>query len=125
MIDPFQDSPARRFPRTVCSAAGMGSTGLFLVLSSTLARVSAAEDLSSPVSMETSAELASEPQPLAVKKATEDGNEWVVAPIPTLNPSQGFGLQVIGQYVFKSPAQAEDTPASIVAVGGFYTEEKS
>ena len=77
------------------------------------------------MSMETAAELATEPQPLAVKKATEDGNEWVVAPIPTLNPSQGFGLQVIGQYVFKSPIQAEETPASIVAVGGFYTEEKS
>jgi hypothetical protein len=31
--DGFQDSPARRFPRTVCSAAGVGCTGLFLVLS--------------------------------------------------------------------------------------------
>lgn len=125
MIDHFQDSLARRFPRTVCSAAGVGRTGLILVLSSPLPRLSAAEDISNPMSMETSAELSTEPKPLAVKKETEDGNEWVVAPIPTLNPSQGFGLQVIGQYVFKSPTQAEETPASILAVGGFYTEEKS
>src|SRR6478735_7317125 len=125
MIERFQDSPARRFPRTVCSAAGVGRTGLFLVISSLLTRLSAAEDISSPMSMETSAELATEPQPLAVQAKTEDGNEWVVAPIPTLNPSQGFGVQVISQYVFKSPTQAADTPASIVAVGGFYTEEKS
>jgi hypothetical protein len=31
--DGFQGSPARRFPRTVCSAAGVGCTGLFLVRS--------------------------------------------------------------------------------------------
>ena len=125
MHDSFQDSPVRRSPCTVCSVTGVGRTGLLLVLSSLLTRLPAAEDISSPMSLETSAELATEPKPLAVKAKTEDGNEWVVAPIPTLNPSQGFGLQVIGQYVFKDAQQAADTPASIVAVGGFYTEEKS
>src|SRR6187431_2783835 len=105
MIDRFQDSPARRSSRTVCSAASVGRTGLLLVISSSLTRLPAAEDISSPMSMETSAELATEPKPLAVKDKTEDGNEWVVAPIPTLNPAQGFGLQVIGQYVFKDAKQ--------------------
>jgi hypothetical protein len=123
-IDRFQDSPARRFPRTVCSVAGVSRTGLFLVLSS-LTRLHATEEVATGVHPEATAELATSPHPVAAKGKTGDGNEWVVAPIPTLNPSQGFGLQVIGQYVFKSPQQAPDTPASIVAVGGFYTEEKS
>lgn len=125
MLDRFQDSPVRRSPRTVCSVASVGRTGLLLVLSWLPSRLHASDEIAAGLSPEATAELATSPHPVAAKGETSDGNEWVVAPIPTLNPSQGFGLQVIGQYVFKSPAQSADTPASIVAVGGFYTEEES
>ncbi len=65
-----------------------------------------------------------EPQPLA-PTATNGGNEWVVAPIPTLNPSQGYGLQVIGQYIFGTAAADADAKPSVLAAGGFYTEKDS
>ncbi len=125
MRDNFQDSPTRQLPRPVCSVAGIGRAGLILVLS-TVPRLRAAEDVANSTNLESTADTATAPQPLAVHgKKQEDGNEWVVAPIPTLNPSQGFGVQVIGQYIFKDPKAAPETPSSIVAVGGFYTEEKS
>ena len=124
MYDAFQDSPAHRSPRTVCSATGVGCTGLFLVLLA-LPRLRGDEDLVNPVNPEHTAALATAPQPLAKTAKADDGSEWVIAPIPTLSPSQGFGVQVIGQYIFKDPKQAPDTPSSIIAVGGFYTAEKS
>ncbi|MGC4075046.1 MAG: BamA/TamA family outer membrane protein [Nibricoccus sp.] len=53
------------------------------------------------------------------------GNEWVVAPIPSYNPAQGWGVKLIGQYIFREKDQAADVPPSILAAGAFYTEEQS
>lgn len=55
----------------------------------------------------------------------EKGSDWVIAPIPSLNPAQGFGLKVIAQYIFRPPEQAAGTPASVAGFGGFYTQKKS
>ena len=125
MRDDFQDSPARRRPWTVCSSARAGRTGLFLVLSSMI-RLHAAEDQANPTTAEAAVEVATAAQPVPAVPATKkDGNEWVVAPIPTLDPSQGLGVMVVGQYIFKSPDQAAGTPSSILAVGGMYTAQHS
>ncbi len=65
------------------------------------------------------------PQPVPPVSHDDKGGDLVVAPIPTHDPTQGWGLQLIGQYIFKSPDQASSTPPSVAAAGGFYTEEKS
>jgi hypothetical protein len=101
-----------------------GCTGLLLALSAAPS-TSAVEEQVIPVNPAATITTATAPQPLAAKPASKAGNEWVIAPIPTLSPSQGFGLQVIGQYIFKEAGQSEDTPSSIAAVGGFLTQEKS
>ncbi|MEJ1972518.1 MAG: BamA/TamA family outer membrane protein [Lacunisphaera sp.] len=123
MRDHFQDSPAWRRPWTVCSSASAGRAGLFLVLLFA-GGARAGEEVTNPEGAQNATETAIAAQPVPGKKAG-NGNEWVVAPIPTLDPSQGLGLQTVAQYIFKSAGQAADTPSSIVAVGGFYTEEKS
>jgi hypothetical protein len=65
------------------------------------------------------------PPPLPPVPHKDTGNEWVVAPIPSLTPSQGAGLAIVGQYIFKSEKQSADTPSSIVAAGGFFNEQDS
>lgn len=55
---------------------------------------------------------------------TRAGNV-AIAPIPTLSPSQGFGLKVIGQYIFKEAGQSEDTPSSIAGAGLRFRVAKS
>lgn len=52
-----------------------------------------------------------------------DKNEFVIAPIPFLNPSQGWGLALVGQYIFKT--ENDNSPPSIVGGGAFYTEKHS
>ena len=61
-------------------------------------------------------------QPVAKAK---NGDDLVVVPIPMHDPSQGWGLLLAAQYIFKPKAQAAATPPSIVGLGTFYTEQKS
>ncbi len=56
---------------------------------------------------------------------TPKDSEWVVAPIPMLNPAQGFGVVLAAQYIYKPKEQTPDTPSSLVGLGGFYTEKGS
>lgn len=56
-----------------------------------------------------------------IKKRDKD--EFVIAPIPFLNPSQGWGLALVGQYIFTM--EDDSSPPSIVAGGAFYTEKHS
>ncbi|MFV8257237.1 BamA/TamA family outer membrane protein [Bdellovibrio bacteriovorus] len=53
----------------------------------------------------------------------KDKNEFVIAPIPFLNPSQGWGLALMGQYIFT--LKDDESPPSIVGGGAFYTEKHS
>ena len=53
----------------------------------------------------------------------KDQNEFVIAPIPFLNPSQGWGLALMAQYIFT--LKDDDSPPSIVGGGAFYTEKHS
>lgn len=62
------------------------------------------------------------PTPFSAVKKT-DKNEFVIAPIPFLNPSQGWGLALVGQYIFTM--NDDDSPPSIVAGGAFITEKHS
>ena len=124
MREHFQGSPVHPLVRTVCSAAEVACTGLFLVLVASPLRAPAQHDAPATDAVLTTEQIATSQPPLRDSPVLK-GNEWVVVPIPTLSPSQGFGVQVLGQYVFKGATQAEDTPASIVGIGGFYTEEKS
>ena len=58
--------------------------------------------------------------------AANAGGEWVIAPIPGYDPSQGANIKALAQYVF---AADKDAPASepkdVVGFGAFYSEEKS
>lgn len=63
-------------------------------------------------------------QPMPVNPVKKrDKNEFIAAPIPFLNPSQGWGLALVGQYIFT--LDDDPSPPSIVAGGGFYTEKHS
>ncbi|AHZ83950.1 BamA/TamA family outer membrane protein [Bdellovibrio bacteriovorus] len=53
----------------------------------------------------------------------KDKNEFVIAPIPFLNPSQGWGIALMGQYIFT--LKEDESPPSIVGGGAFYTEKHS
>ncbi|WP_374034238.1 BamA/TamA family outer membrane protein [Bdellovibrio bacteriovorus] len=53
----------------------------------------------------------------------KDKNEFVIAPIPFLNPSQGWGIALVGQYIFT--LKEDESPPSIVGGGAFYTEKHS
>ncbi|HEY4212551.1 MAG TPA: BamA/TamA family outer membrane protein [Steroidobacteraceae bacterium] len=62
------------------------------------------------------------------------GREWVFAPIPTYDPSQGWGLQLIVEYLIgaselSQQKSTEDesarTQTSVLALGGFYTQHDS
>ncbi|AFY03177.1 BamA/TamA family outer membrane protein [Bdellovibrio bacteriovorus] len=65
---------------------------------------------------------AAQPTPFtAIHK--KDKNEFVIAPIPFLNPSQGWGLALVGQYIFT--LKDDESPPSIVGGGAFYTEKHS
>ena len=50
--------------------------------------------------------------------------EWLLAPIPTLAPGQGFGLQVVAARIYHEPGAMDTTPATVVGVAGVYTQEK-
>ncbi|HET7537278.1 MAG TPA: hypothetical protein VFJ90_12540, partial [Candidatus Didemnitutus sp.] len=64
-------------------------------------------------------------QPVSPVMRDEKGGDLVIAPIPTRSPSQGWGLTLVGQYIFKDKDQQSGTPPSIIGAGGFYTEQKS
>jgi hypothetical protein len=65
-----------------------------------------------------------EKTPLEVKtsKGVSQSQEWVVAPIPNYNPSQGWGLALAVQYIF---AHESHVKPSIAAGALFGTEKKS
>jgi hypothetical protein len=50
--------------------------------------------------------------------------EFFVAPVPFRNPQIGWGLMVLGGYIFKA-GKGEKTPPSTVALGGFGTDNES
>ncbi len=51
--------------------------------------------------------------------------EWVLAPVPSISPTQGASLSLIAQYIFHPAGALSSTPPSIVAGGVFYTQEES
>lgn len=57
--------------------------------------------------------------------ATRKTGEWVLAPVPGHNPSQGLTLTVVAQYIFKPQGQSAATPPSILGAAGLYTQERS
>lgn len=60
----------------------------------------------------------------AIDPDAKDG-EWVVTPIPIVNPTLGAGLAVAAIYSFRPfPEDAESNPSTF-AVGGFYTDSDS
>lgn len=57
---------------------------------------------------------------------TKTGGDWVVAPIPGYNPSQGANLKIAAQYILPASADAPpDAPRSVIGFGGFYNQEES
>jgi outer membrane protein assembly factor BamA len=64
-------------------------------------------------------------QPAPVSKVTTKSHEFVIAPIPMQNPSQGWGLAVITQLIFHHQQEESGNPPSIIGAGGFYTEKES
>jgi Outer membrane protein len=64
-----------------------------------------------------------QPTAINIKKPVLDKNEFVLAPVPFLNPSQGWGLALVGQYIFT--LDDDSSPPSVVAGGAFYTEKHS
>ncbi|MHC4958174.1 MAG: BamA/TamA family outer membrane protein [Planctomycetota bacterium] len=50
--------------------------------------------------------------------------EFFVAPVPFRNPQIGWGLMVLGGYIFKI-GKGEDAPPSTVALAGFASENES
>jgi surface antigen Omp85-like protein len=66
--------------------------------------------------------------PRSTEKSGSDASkkgEWVIAPIPGHNPSQGITLVGVAQYIFKPEGQSNGTPPTTVGLAGLYTEEKS
>jgi hypothetical protein len=61
--------------------------------------------------------------PLEAKKKMKRGGELVVAPVPFYNPSQGYGLALMGQYIFAP--KVEHAAPSIAMLGVFGTQKKS
>jgi hypothetical protein len=56
----------------------------------------------------------------------QNTGDWVVAPVPGYNPSQGANLKFLAQYISPpDPSAPAGAPNDVVALGGFYTEEKS
>jgi len=51
--------------------------------------------------------------------------EFAIFPVPFLNPTVGFGLNIAATYIFKIDENDSISPPSVVAAGGFYSENKS
>lgn len=77
-----------------------------------------------PVPVDTDLEP-TEPQPVQAISKDKTGNEWVVAPIPKRSPNQGWGLNLVAQYIFNPKKSESTSPPSVIAIGAMYTEEES
>lgn len=66
---------------------------------------------------------ASHAQPAGV--ASDDANEWVVAPVPFLKPAFGWGLGFGVAYLYHPNWAGTNAPAWETGGGGFYTENES
>jgi Omp85 superfamily domain len=53
------------------------------------------------------------------------GGELFAAPVPFRSPQLGWGLVGIGGYIFRFDPEEKEGPPSMVAIGGFYTENGS
>ena len=63
---------------------------------------------------------------LAETEAKKDKpHEWVIAPIPVVEPNLGAGLGVVGLYLTPLNKKDEISPKSIFGGGGFYTDSGS
>jgi hypothetical protein len=58
-----------------------------------------------------------------LKKGKE--NEWVIAPLPSRNPTFGWTLGVPVCRLYRPTGVADDAPAWVTGVGGFYAENES
>jgi outer membrane protein assembly factor BamA len=56
---------------------------------------------------------------------TGSKGEWLVAPIPSLSPGQGYGLQTIVARIYREKDALPSTPPSTLGVVALYTQEKS
>ncbi len=99
-------------PRSLRTAGGV----LLLTLLSSSPPLAATETAADPSIEEVDSAVSPTPTP------TKSG-EWVLAPIPTMNPSQGFGGQLVAQYLM--PSKAPNTPPAVLGLGAFYTSEQS
>lgn len=59
------------------------------------------------------------------RKPGTTGTEFVIAPIPIVNPTFGTGLALAAGLVFPIDPDDADSPPSIAGVGGFYTDSHS
>ena len=61
----------------------------------------------------------------AEQQKKEKRGEWIVAPIPLVNPAIGAGLAWGVGYVFPFSKQDKVSPNSVVGVGGLFTNNGS
>src|SRR6202008_2817772 len=65
--------------------------------------------------------VATQPSPIAPVR--RKSHEFLIAPIPSQNPSQGWGLALVTAVIFHGKDSPK--PSSIIGAGGFYTQEES
>lgn len=84
-------------------------------------------DTDAPPAPSASSSAADTPEPApAPAVAPAAKGDWVVAPIPGYNPSQGANIKVAAQYILPpDPDAPPDAQRSLFAVAGFYTQEDS
>jgi hypothetical protein len=72
----------------------------------------------SPIDVQATASSTGEKKPY-------DGGDVIGAPLPFSNPTMGAGLAGVLGYLFRVDAEDEETPASMVGLGAFYSENDS
>ena len=59
------------------------------------------------------------------RNSEDDKAEWLVAPVPFLKPTFGWGVGLAAGCIYQPLRDQVDAPAWVSGVGGFYTQNKS
>ena len=59
------------------------------------------------------------------KPSDNKTGEWIVAPIPFLNPTFGWGIGLGAGYIYQPLSEQSNAPPWITGMGGFYTQNES
>jgi len=57
--------------------------------------------------------------------ASSNKNEWVAAPLPSLNPTFGFGLALGAGYLYRPAWAGTNSPPWVTGAGGYYAQNGS